>query len=402
MGEVKPDKISKGVGISRRSFLKGLTAAGAAIGVLSTTAKLAKADSFGPFVADEIPKEKLVWMHDCMLKARYFDVLLQNKLVTASPEIQGRSPSLHPCCGEEAIGVGVALAIKPTDWWYTTHRCTMHNIARGMDMGKMFGCAIYKATGYTKGHGNHFHIADHSHKIPNIEGLIGLGPLIAAGNAYGEWVAKSGNVVVKHSGDGDYNEGDTLAALNESALFKLPIVFICENNGQQISIRTDETMALRDVADRGRGFGIPGFVVDGQDPLAIYSVVKPAVDRARAGEGPSIIECKTYRYFDHNGVAGYDPANGAAAWGLSYRSDNELRNWLAKDPIELFARVLILRGIVTPAQEAEMRKNAQADVDKAWQWNLAQPNCKGEDALIEVRVGENELPRQLADCPLFV
>ncbi len=401
MAEEKPE-IPGGKGISRRSFLKGLAATGAVMGVLSSRARLAKADSFGPYLADELPKEKLLWMHECMLKARYFDVLLSDVKFKNDPAIEGRTPTLHPCPGEEAIAVGVCAAMRPNDWCYTTHRGTMHNIARGMDMGKMFATAIYKASGYTRGHGNHFHISDKSHKVPNIEGLIGLAPVIAAGTAYGEMLTKSGNIVVKFSGDGDFNEGDTLVALNESALFKLPIVFICENNGQQISIRTDETMTLRDVADRGRGFGIPGFVVDGQDPLAIYSVAKPAIDRARAGEGPSIIECKTFRYFDHAGNAGYDPARGVGSMGLSYRSDNEVRNWLAKDPIELFARVLIAREIVTPAQEVEMRAKAKAEVQKAWEWAAASPNCKAEDALIEARVGENELPRQLADCPLFI
>ena len=400
MAEEKPEKVAKGAGISRRSFLKGLTAAGAAVTVL-TSIKPAKADSYGPNSADELSKEKLIWMQECMLKARYFDLTILDKMMAGDELVLERYPLLHSCVGEEAVATGVIPAMKPTDWCYPTHRCTIHNILRDMDMGKMFGCALYKATGYTKGRGNHFHISDRSKKVPNIEGLIGLGPIIAAGTAYGEVVKKSGNVVVKFSGDGDYNWPDTFCALNEAANFKLPIVFIIENNGYMMWVRTDETMAIRDVADRGKGFGIPGYVVDGMDPIAIYNVAKPAIDKARAGGGPSIIECKTYRYFDHMGARGYVPGKALGSWGLYYRSDNELRQWLVKDPIDNFERLLISRGILSDTDAKALRAKAKADVDKAWDWTVAQPNPIPESAMDDALVGRKTLPRQLANCPIY-
>jgi len=308
---------------------------------------------------------------------------------------------LHTCCGQEAVATGVIAAMEKNDWCYASHRCSIHNIARDMEMGRMFGTAIYKANGYTKGYGNHFHISDKAHKVPNIEGLIGLAPLIAAGTAYGEMVQKSGNIVVKFSGDGDYQWPDTLCALNEAANFKLPIVFIIENNGYQIWVRTDETTPLKDLADRGKGFGIPGVVVDGQDVLSVYNVAKPAIDKARAGGGPTIIECKTYRYFDHFGVRGYTPGKAIGSWGMFYRSDKELQHWLTKDPIDNFRRALISQGVVTESEAENIKNKAKNEVNQAWEWCLQQPNPKAEDALKNARVGVTELPRQLADCPLY-
>jgi len=181
----------------------------------------------------------------------------------------------------------------------------------------------------------------------------------------------------------------------------LPIVFIIENNGYMMWVRTDETMAIRDVADRGKGFGIPGYVVDGMDPIAIYNVAKPAIDKARAGGGPSIIECKTYRYFDHMGARGYVPGKALGSWGLYYRSDNELRQWLVKDPIDNFERLLISRGILSDTDAKALRAKAKADVDKAWDWTVAQPNPIPESAMDDALVGRKTLPRQLANCPIY-
>jgi pyruvate dehydrogenase E1 component alpha subunit len=295
------------------------------------------------------------------------------------------------------------------DWCYTSHRNTIHDLLRGMDMGKMLGCAIYKATGYTEGRGNHFHISSTKHKVPNIAGLIGMHPILAAGTAYGQMIKnlKNGtkNITVKFSGDGDFNCPDTFIALNEAALFDLPIVFVCENNGYQIWVRRDETMKIRDVAERGRGFGMPGYIVDGQDPLAVYNVAKDAIARARAGDGPSILEAKTYRYFDHFGARGYNPKKGVGSYGLFYRSDKELQHWQAKDPITNFRRTLISFGVLDDKGADEIEAGAKQAVAKAWEWVLAQPNPKPEDSLKMAYADgiiTEEFPRQLADCPLYV
>ncbi len=215
---------------------------------------------------------------------------------------------------------------------------------------------------------------------------------------------KTNNITVRFSGDGDYNCPDTLIALNEAANFKLPIVFVVENNGYQIWVRQDETMAVKDIADRGRGFGIPSRVVDGQDVFAIYNAAKEAVERARSGGGPSLIECKTYRYFDHMNSRGFDPERGLGAYDLYYRSDMELRHWLGKDPINLLRNTLITNEVITDKEADEMKENMKAEVEKAFEWAWAQPNPKSEDGVKFAYADglvTTELPRQLADCPLY-
>jgi pyruvate dehydrogenase E1 component alpha subunit len=404
------DTENQGKGLSRRSFMKGLTATGVAFAAVSSGVnKLARADSYSQFMAADLPEGKLKWMYDMMLQARYFDLSIADKMVAGDRTVLSRYPMLHMCCGEEAVAVGVIANLTNDDWCYTSHRNTIHDLARGMDMGKMLGTAIYKATGYTEGRGNHFHISSIKHKVPNIAGLIGMHPVLAAGTAYAVMIQnlKNGtkNVTVKFSGDGDYNCPDTFIALNEAALFDLPIVFVCENNGYQIWVRRDETMKIRDVAERAKGFGMPGYIVDGQDPLAVYNVAKDAIARARAGDGPSILEAKTYRYFDHFGARGYNPKKGMGAYGLFYRSDKELKHWLGKDPIANFRRTLINFGVVDEQGANDLEANAKQAVDKAWEWVLAQPNPKPEDSLKMAYadgVIVDELPRQMADCPLYV
>ena len=403
-----PDK-KKGSHVSRRAFLQTVAASGVAFAAVSNgLQKVAMADAYSQFHAAELSEEKLTWMYEVMLKGRLFDLSIADRMVAGDPTLQKRYPMFHCTCGHEAIGAGIVAAIEKDDWFYPTHRLAVHAIARGMDMGKILATTFYKTGGYTDGRGNHFHMSSRKHKSPNAAGLIGMEPVIAAGTAYGQMIKNkrdgTSHITVKSSGDGDYNCPDTFIALNEAALFNLPIVFVVENNGYQMYARTDQTMKIRDVAERGKGFGIPARIVDGQDPLAVYNAMKEAVARARAGEGPTIVEAKTYRYFDHFGVIGYNPKNGMGSYGLFYRSDKELRHWLAKDPVENFKKTLIDLGVIDEQKAAEMLAKTKADVAAAWEWALAQPNPRSEDALKFAYADGNvteELPRQLADCPLY-
>ncbi len=403
------EKENNGQGISRRTLLKSMMASGVAFAAVSGGVdRLARADSYGVFKAADLPNEKLLWMYETMLKSRYFDMSFMDRMAAGEKLLYRRYPMVHTCCGQEAVAVGVVAAMDKDDWCYRPHRNTTHNIARGLDVNKMVATCIYKATGYNAGRGGHTHTSSKELKQADHAGLVGMEPLIAAGTAYGQKIlnARNGtkNITVRFSGDGDYNCPDTLLALNEAANFTLPIVFVVENNGYQIWVRTDETMKIRDIADRGKGFGIPGFVVDGQDPLAVYNVAREAIARARAGEGPTIIECKTYRYFDHMNALGYKPKEGMGARGLSYRSDRELMHWLSKDPVVNFRRTLINFKILDEKGADEMVEKAKGEIAKAWEWALAQPDPKGEDAVKFAYADgplQTEFPRQMADCPLY-
>jgi pyruvate dehydrogenase E1 component alpha subunit len=329
-------------------------------------------------------------------------------MASGDPMLLQRYPMFHCTVGQEAIGAGVVAAIDKDDWYYPTHRLAVHTVARGADIKKVLGTTFYKATGYTGGRGSHFHMSSRELKMPNAAGLIGLEPVMAAGTAYGQMIMNQRNgtnhITVKCSGDGDYNCPDTLIALNEAALFSLPIVFVVENNGYQQYARIDETMKIKNVAERGKGFGIPGRIVDGMDPLAIYNVMKEAVAQARAGGGPTIVEAKTYRYFDHFGVRGYNPKKGLGSYGLFYRSDRELQHWLTKDPIENYRKTLLNFGVIDEKQAAEMQAAAKAEIDEAWNWLAEQPNPKSEDALNFAYADGPDtvaLPRQMADCPIY-
>jgi pyruvate dehydrogenase E1 component alpha subunit len=410
MSENKMGTGSQGKGLSRRSFMKGLAATGIAFAAVSSGAnKLARADSYGNFTAAaDLSKEKLLWMHETMLKARHFDLFVVDKMVTGDKLVLERYPMLHCCPGQEASAVGVIAAMTLDDWCFTTHRNTVHDIARGMDMGKMMGTAIYKENSYTRGRGNHFHISSTAHKVPNMEGIIGMACVTAAGTAYGQMILNqrdgTNNVTVKFGGDGEYNCPDSFIGMNESAKFNLPMIFVCENNGQGIWVRTDETMKIKNVAERAAGVDMPAYVVDGQDVLAVYNVASEAIKRARDGGGPSFIETKTFRYFDHFGGRGYNPKKGVGAYGLFYRSDRELRHWLAKDPIANFRRTLINLNILDEQGADEMEAKAKQDVDKAWAWCLNQPNPTPESALDMAYADgiiTKELPRQMADCQLY-
>jgi TPP-dependent pyruvate/acetoin dehydrogenase alpha subunit len=403
------EKENKEKGVTRRTLLKSMVASGVAFAAVSSGARsMAWADSYGEFKAADLPDEKLRWMYETMLRSRYFDMSFLDKLSTGDKFLYSRYPMVHTVCGQEAVSVGVVAAMEKDDWCYRSHRNTTNNLARGLDMGKMVASCIYKLNGYSEGRGGHSHTASKELKQADHAGLIGMEPLIASGTAYGQKIlnARNGtkNITVRFSGDGDYNCPDTLLALNESANFALPIVFIVENNGYQMWVRQDQTMKIRDIADRGKGFGIPGFVVDGQDPLAVYNVAREAIARARAGEGPTLIEAKTYRYFDHMNALGYKPKEGMGARGLGYRPDREVFHWLSKDPVVNFRKALINMKILDEKGADEMVEKAKAEVVKAWEWAMAQPNPKGEDAVKFAYADgpiTTEFPRQMAGCPLY-
>jgi pyruvate dehydrogenase E1 component alpha subunit len=181
-----------------------------------------------------------------------------------------------------------------------------------------------QADGYCKGKGGSMHISDLEKGMLGANGIVGAGPPIAIGAAFSNKYRGTKNVTVCFFGDGASNEGTFHEAANMAALYRLPLVFVCENNGFGEFTRQERHQAIRDVADRASGYGMPGVVVDGMDAIAVYETAGEAIARARRGEGPTLVEAKTYRFFDHVGVRGM---------GVVYRDDSEVLEWRKRDPI---------------------------------------------------------------------
>lgn len=246
---------------------------------------------------------------------------------------------LHLYVGEEAVATGVCSTLEVTDYITSTHRGHGHLIAKGGDVKKMMAELFAKETGYCKGKGGSMHISDRDKGILGANGIVGAGIPIATGAAFASKYKGDGRVAVSFFGDGAANRGTFHEALNMAAAFKLPAVFVCENNLFAISVCARYHMAISDISDRAAAYGMPGYSIDGNDVELVYETTKAAVERARRGEGPTLIECKTWR---HRGHYEGDPDD--------YRTAEEKAEWMQKDPIERLAKRLIEEGICTQAE----------------------------------------------------
>ncbi|NMB17044.1 MAG: thiamine pyrophosphate-dependent dehydrogenase E1 component subunit alpha, partial [Firmicutes bacterium] len=273
----------------------------------------------------ELSKDTLVVMLRKMLAIRYFEQAILRFF--EQDLVRGAT---HVYLGEEAVGVGVCTALRPDDYISSTHRGHGHCIAKGGDLNKMTAELLGKATGYCKGKGGSMHIADLDLGILGANGIVGSGIPIAVGAALGSTIKGDDRVAAAFFGDGASNTGAFHEGINMAAVWKLPVVFVCENNMYAVSTSTRESLAIEGVVERAAGYGIPGVQVDGNDVLQVYEAAREAVARAREGKGPTLLECLTYRWTGH--TVG-DP-------GL-YRSKEEVEAWKQKDPIPRFRDYLI-------------------------------------------------------------
>ena len=238
---------------------------------------------------------------------------------------------LHLYIGEEAIAAGCIYDLRKEDYIASTHRGHGHVLAKGADMGRMFAELLGKETGYCRGRGGSMHIADLELGILGANGVVGGGIPIAAGAAFAIQYKGLDQVVLSFFGDSTINTGAFHEGVNLAAAWKLPVVFICENNLYGISVSIKKACALDTLAGRSAGYGIPGVCVDGNDVLAVRKAANEAVERARKGEGPTLIECQTYRHMGH-----FTADNG------KYRPAEEVRYWKEeRDPIKNFAKGLL-------------------------------------------------------------
>ena len=284
-------------------------------------------------VASKISNKILTDLHLRMVRIRRFEEEA-GKLME-----DGKIPgALHLYVGQEAVASGVMEHLSNQDQITSTHRGHGHLIAKGGEFDRMFAELFGRSTGYCKGKGGSMHISNIALGMLGANGIVGGGPPIAMGAAFSNKFRKTKDVAVAFFGDGASNEGSFHEAANMAALFKLPCVFVCENNGYGEYTSQANHQAIVDVADRAAGYGMPGVVVDGMDVIAVYEAAGAAIKRARSGQGPTLLECKTYRYYDHVGVRGM---------GLTYRTDEELEIWQKRDAIQAFEKQLVKMKVTT-------------------------------------------------------
>lgn len=265
--------------------------------------------------------------------------------------IQGAA---HTYIGMEAVAVGICAALRDDDYVTSTHRGHGHAVARGLEVGRMLAEILGRVTGYCRGKGGSMHIADLSAGMLGADGIVGGGIPIAVGAALGCRALGRDRVVACFFGDGACNQGSFHEALNFAAIQKLPVLFVCENNQWALSAGFAATTAVANVADRAVAYGMPGHVVDGNDLPAVYRVAAEAVAAGRGGAGPTLIECKTYRWENHSVFNRPDP-----------RPDEEVTHWKQRDPIARMSRALQDEGVLTPDAEAALAKEVTDLLDQA-------------------------------------
>ncbi|MCP3856421.1 MAG: thiamine pyrophosphate-dependent dehydrogenase E1 component subunit alpha [Actinomycetia bacterium] len=263
---------------------------------------------------------------------------------------------LHLYVGEEAVASGVCANLRDSDQISSTHRGHGHLVAKGGDFNQMMAELMGKATGYCNGKGGSMHICDLDLGMLGANGIVGAGIPIAVGAGFADKYKGSDNVSVVFFGDGSTNIGAFHEAANMASALQLPVVFVCENNEYGEYTPRMTTMNITDVVDRATGYGMPGVIVDGMDAVAMWEASGEAIDRARAGEGPSFIEAKTYRFYNHSGVQ---------VLGVKYRTDDELAEWKKRDPIEIHEGRLQELGVMSADEIASVHALVDAEVEEA-------------------------------------
>jgi len=270
--------------------------------------------------------------------------------------------TMHLSIGQEAVAAGVCGALGPDDYILSTHRGHGHCLARGADVGRMMAEFLGKDTGYCRGRGGSMHIADLDSGNLGANGIVAGGLPIATGVGLSITMRKTSQVCVAFFGDGATNEGAFHESMNLAAIWHLPIVFVCENNQYAMSMPVTAAMGVDRISARGAAYNVPGETVDGMDVRAVEAAAGAAVRRARAGEGPTLLECVTYRYKGHSKS---DPQR--------YRTRDEVEAWQGRDPITRYEAQLMAEGALTPERAEEVAAEARAAVEEALRFAEASP-----------------------------
>jgi acetoin:2,6-dichlorophenolindophenol oxidoreductase subunit alpha len=278
--------------------------------------------------------------------------------------------TMHLSIGQEASATGACMALRPDDAITSTHRGHGHCIGKGADLTRMMAELLAKETGYCRGRGGSMHIADVATGNLGANGIVAGGIPIATGAALAYQLRGEDRVVACFFGDGAANEGAFHEAVNLAAIWKLPVVFICENNKYGMSFSTEKSFAIENISERGAAYGIPGVTVDGNDIEAVYDAVQAAVDRARAGEGPTLVENVTYRWKGHS-----------KSDKNLYRTKEEISEWRARDPILAFEARLKDAGTLGDEEIRSIRTQAMEQMRHAVRTANAAPDADPSDLL---------------------
>ncbi|TSB47249.1 pyruvate dehydrogenase (acetyl-transferring) E1 component subunit alpha [Alkalicoccobacillus porphyridii] len=295
----------------------------------------------------DLGTETLVPLYKQMWLIRYFEEKVDEFF--AKGLIHGTT---HLAVGQEASAVGACAALAADDMITSTHRGHGHCIAKGADVNKMMAELFGRTTGYCKGKGGSMHIADVSQGNLGANGIVGGGFSIATGAALTSKMKNQGKVVLCFFGDGASNEGSFHEAVNLASIWKLPVIFFCENNQYGMSGPVKDMVNIEDIAERAASYGIPGKVVEGNDLLEVRTAVQEAVEYAREGNGPSMIEAKTYRWKGHS-----------KSDAKKYRTREEEKAWREKDPIARFREYLQSQDLITEDEAEQIRQEAQQEIE---------------------------------------
>lgn len=314
-----------------------------------------------------IAKDQALKVYQTMLSIRLFECRVEQLL--KDNRIYGPA---HLYIGQEAVATGVCANLRSDDFIASTHRGHGHLIAKGGQFNRMMAELFAKSTGYCKGKGGSMHIADTTLGMLGANGIVGAGLSLATGAGFSAKVRKTDQVGVCFFGDGASNQGTFLESINIAATMKLPVIYVCENNVYGVNTKWLTVANHPDIADRAVGLGLPGKIVDGQDVTAVYEASAEAIERARNGEGPTLLECKTYRYRGHCGVWG-DP-----------RDPQEVAEWQERDPIAMFAEKLVAEKMATESQLQDIEQMLEKQLDEAVKFAENSPLPSIDEATTDV------------------
>jgi TPP-dependent pyruvate/acetoin dehydrogenase alpha subunit len=334
-----------------------------------------------------VPKATLIDIYTRMQRSRKWETTMKDLIVGGKEGLYG---SFHCYIGEEAIACTICVMLNKDDYITSTHRGHGHLIGKGGDLNKMSAEIFFRQGGYNKGFGGSMHITDMALGIMGMNGIVGASWYPAAGAAYAAKIRGTKQVAVAFGGEGASNSPYYFSAVRNATNYKLPVVFVIENNMYQISIPAKSNIVGGQASQYAKGLGIPCTTVDGNSVAALYGAMKKAVDLARSGGGPSVVEGMTYRWYDHSGFAaakvGID-----AAYGLPYRTDDELKSWMARDPIPAFAKFLVERKLATAAELTAIDAEVQKAVDTSVEFARNSPKAKPEDGLKNVYAVDGQI-----------
>jgi pyruvate dehydrogenase E1 component alpha subunit len=317
-----------------------------------------------------IPKEKLTWMYETMVLIRRFEEQAKREAD------QGRILGTHSAIGEEAVPTGICAHLGDGDYVLGNHRSHHHCIAKGVGVNEMMAELLGKATGTNGGKGGTMHIADATKGMLGANGVVGSNIPVATGCALAAKVQGRDNVSVVFFGDGASSQGSLHESMNLASIWDLPVLFVCENNRYAESTPFEYSVAGGSVANRAAGYAMPGVTVDGQDVMEMYEVAGEAVARARRGEGPTLIEAQTYRYFGHYGAD--NP--------LGYRTEEEEAYYKSRDCILTMGKFLLESGTMNQDQLDSIDADAIAKVEAASKFAMESPYPDPSEILTDVYV----------------